>query len=203
MAITLCGGRSHLAGLLLGTLNQYVKRDKAYHFMKNIRGSPPYYQCTFYDLLAMIHQFGMPTWFFYLSVVDLKWPDVIQTIARQYGVSYTDDEVAALSLEDKSNWLNHNPVTAARLFQYRLTTLSQELLQSSAKPLGEIVDFGARIELQARGSPHAHCVIWMKDAPKFGVNEDSEVCSFIEEYISCAIHKEEGKLKELVLLSEL
>jgi len=43
-------------------------------------------------------------------------------------------------------------------------------------------------------------VIWVKDAPKFGVNVDSEVCPFIEKHISCGIPKEEGKLKELVLL---
>ena len=117
----------------------------------------------------MTCQLGLSTWFFFiLSASDLKWPDMIQTIAWQYGVSYTDDEVAALSFEDKSNWLKHNSVTAARL-----NTLSQELLQSSAKPLVEIVDFGIRIEFQARGYPHAHCVIWVKDAPKFGVNEDS------------------------------
>ena len=37
-------------------LNQFVRTDRAYCFMKNIRGSPPYYQRTFYDLLAMIRQ---------------------------------------------------------------------------------------------------------------------------------------------------
>ena len=63
--------------------------------MKNVRGSPPYYQNTFYELLAMIRQLGTPTWFFTLSAADMKWPDVIQTIARQYGVIYTDDQVAA------------------------------------------------------------------------------------------------------------
>ena len=62
------------------------------------------------------------------------------------------------------------------------------------------MDFGIRIEFQARGSPHAHCVIWVEDAPKFGVSEDSGVCSVIEKYIFCAILKEEGKLKELALL---
>ena len=46
-------------------LSQCMRKDKAYRFMKNIRGSPPYYQRTFYDLLAMIHQLGTPTWFFY------------------------------------------------------------------------------------------------------------------------------------------
>ena len=78
-----------------------------------MRGSPPYYQKTFYELLAMI-QLGTPSWCFTLSAADMKWPDVIQTIARQYGVIYTDEEVTALSFEDKSNRIRCNPVTAAR-----------------------------------------------------------------------------------------
>ena len=101
-------------------LSQCVRKDKAYRFMKNNRGFPPYYQHTFYDLLAMIRQLGTPTWFFTLSAADLKWPDMIPTIAKQYGVHYTDEEVAVLSFEDRSNWLKRNPVTAARHFQYRL-----------------------------------------------------------------------------------
>ena len=32
------------------------------------------------------------------------------------------------------------------------------------------------------------------------MNEDSEVCDFIDKYISCDIPKEEGQLKDLVLL---
>ena len=42
-------------------------------------------------------------------------------------------------------------------------------------------------------------VVWVKDAPKFGVNEDSEVTDFIDQYITCA-KPEDGKLRELVLL---
>ena len=84
-------------------LNQFVRKDKAYSFMKNICGSPPYYKHTFYDLLAMIRQLGTPTCFFTLSSADLKCPDMIQIIARQYGVHFTDDEVARLSFDDKSN----------------------------------------------------------------------------------------------------
>ena len=143
-------------------LSQFVRKDKAYSFMKNIRGSPPYYQRTFYELLAMVRHLGTPTWFFTLSAADLKWPDMIQTIARQYGVVYTDNKVAGLSFEDKSNWLKCNPVTAARHFQYRLNSLFQTFLKSKANPLGQIVDYAIRIEFQARGSPHAHCVIWVK-----------------------------------------
>ena len=113
-------------------LSEFVRQDKAYRFMKNIRGSPPYIQRTFYDLLAMIRQLGTPTWFLTLSAANMKWPDMIQTIAKQYGVHYTDEQVNALSFDEKSNW---NPVTAARHFQYRLNTFFQEFLKSTATPL--------------------------------------------------------------------
>ena len=81
---------------------------------------------------------------------------MIQTIARQYGVYYTDNEVAGLSFDDNYNGPKCNPVTAARHFQYRLNTIFQDFLKCTAKPLGEIVDYAIRIEFQARGSPHAH-----------------------------------------------
>ena len=58
--------------------------------------------------------------------------------------------------------------------------------KSTAKPLGEIVDYAIRIEFQARGSPHAHTVIWINNAPKFGIDSDSEVVNFIDQYITCA-----------------
>ena len=109
-------------------MNEFVSKDEAYRFMKNVRGSPAYYQKTFYDLLAMIRQLGTPTWFLTLSAADMKWPDMIQTNARHYGVNYSDDDVANLSFEEKSKWLRRNPVTAARHFQYRLNNQMQSLL---------------------------------------------------------------------------
>ncbi len=51
---------------------EYVRKDRAYAFLKNVRGSPPYYQRTFYELLAMIRQLGTPTWFFTVSAADMK-----------------------------------------------------------------------------------------------------------------------------------
>ena len=107
METTIYGDKKHnLNSLLLHKLEIRHYVYVAYSFMKNVRGSPPYYQRTFYDLLAMIRQLGTPTWF-------LKWPDMISTIAKQYGVYYTDKEIEALSFQQNSNWLRRNPVTAA------------------------------------------------------------------------------------------
>ena len=83
---------------------------------------------------------------------------MIQIIARQHGVIYTDEDVGNMSFEERSKWLRQNPVTAARHFQYRLDTFFKEFLKSTAHPLGEIVDETIRIEFQNRGSPHAHWV---------------------------------------------
>ena len=77
-------------------LQNLLKKDRAYRFLKNIRGSPPYWQKMFYEVLAMIQILGIPTWFLTLSAADMKWPEVIQSIARQYETIYTEDEVLAL-----------------------------------------------------------------------------------------------------------
>ena len=42
-------------------------------------------------------------------------------------------------------------MTAARQFNYRLDILFKEVLMSSAKPLGEVLDYVIRIEFQAHG----------------------------------------------------
>ena len=47
-----------------------------------------------------------------------------------------------------------------------------------------------------------HTVIWVKDAPKYDVDDCDNVCAFIDQYISCAIPSEEGKLKQLVQLMQ-
>ena len=60
------------------------------------------------------------------------------------------------------------------------------MLKSKAQPLGEIVvDDAIGVEFQARGSPHAHCVLWVKDAPKYGVDTDEDICAFIDQYVMC------------------
>ena len=166
-------------------LQQMMQRDDAYRFLKNVRGSPAYFQRVMYEVLGMIRQLGLPTWFLTLSAADMQWPDVIQTIARQYGTTFTEEDIAAMSFDEKSKWLRQNPVTAARHFQYRLNTFFQVFLKSKANPLGELVDYAIRIEFQVRGSPHAHTILWIKDAPKLGVDSDEEVCDFIERYIHC------------------
>ena len=193
-------GKKLDAGMLKNPqhLHNLVKKDRAYSFLKNIRGSPLYWQKMFYEVLSMIRTLGIPTWFLTLSAADMKWPEVIQAIAQQYGTIYTEDEVLTLPWQTKSTWLRSNPVTAARMFQYRLETFVTTFLRSNANPIGCITEYVIQIEFQARGSPHAHTLFWVKDAPKLGYSDEKDVKSFIDNYVLCSLPKHDEELQNLV-----
>ena len=61
----------------------------------------------------------------------MKWPEVIQSIAKQYGTIYTEQEVLELPWRLKSMWLRSNPVTPVQMFQYRLDAFVIMFLKSS------------------------------------------------------------------------
>ena len=85
-------------------LHLLVQTNDAYRLLKQVRGTPAYWQKVHYDVLAMVRQLGIPTWFLTLSAADMKWPDVIQIIARQYGTILTKEEVINMPWSKKSEW---------------------------------------------------------------------------------------------------
>jgi len=64
-------------------IKSLVRDDHAFRCLTTVRGSPAYWKHASLDLLAMIRQLGIPTWFMTLSAADLQWPDVTQTVAEQ------------------------------------------------------------------------------------------------------------------------
>ena len=148
------------------SLQNVISKDQAYLFMREIPGSPPYWQKFMYEVVAMVKQLGIPTWFMTLSRADLRWPELLQIIARSKGTNKSDERVEALSYNERCSMLNPNPVIVAKHFQYRVETFFKEVLMSNANPIGNIVYCALRIEFQIRGSPHLHALIWTSDCPK-------------------------------------
>ena len=66
-------------------LEQLVRNEQAYKFLKNVRGSPAYWQDQLYDVLTMFQKLVIPTWFLTLSAADLHWPEMIWAVAVQFG----------------------------------------------------------------------------------------------------------------------
>ena len=87
---------------------------------------------------------------------------------------------------------------AVRMFQYRLETFVITFLKSNANPIGCVTEYVIRIEFQARGSPHAHTLFWIKDAPKLGYSDDEDVKSFIDNYVMCSLPDCDEELRNLV-----
>ena len=169
-------------------LKNMLKSDSGYKFLKPIRGTPPYWASTKNDVLSMIRQLGVPTWFCSFSAADMRWPELINTILKQQGDPRTIEE---LDWNDKCMILKSNPVTVARLFDRRFHLFLKDIILSDANPIGKVKDYFYRVEFQLRGSPHTHCLFWIEDAPVLNDDTDDKVVEFIDKYISCNLPAKE------------
>ena len=109
---------------------------------------------------------SIPTWFLTLSAADLHWPEMIQAVAVQFGKKLIQKNVLKMSIKDRSTYLHQNPITGVWIFQNRLEAFFSAYLLSDTHPLGFITDCVIKIEFRMRGLPHAHCLLWVKGAPK-------------------------------------
>lgn len=131
--------------------------------MKAVKGTPAYWKHFLHDVLAMVKQLGLPTFFLTLSCADLRWKELILIISRLNGLNL--DENSEIDYFQKCEILNSNPVLVARHFQYRVETFFKEIVLHKNSPLGSVENYAIKVEFQFRGSPHVHCFIWVKNAP--------------------------------------
>ena len=75
------------------------------------------------------------------------------------------------------------------MFQHRLQSFFSQYVLNDAHPLGHITDYVIKIEFQMRGSPHAHCLLWVKGAPKINQDSHDDVCRFIDKHITAMMPK--------------
>ena len=183
------GGHKITAGQLWNpaVLEQLVRNEQAYKFLKNVRGSLAYWQNKLYDVLAMLWTLSIPTWFLTLSAADLHWPEMIQAVAVQFGKKLSQKDVLKMSIPDRSRYVYQNPITGVWMFHHRLEAFFSEYLLSDIHPLGHITDYLIKIDFQMRGSPHAHCLLWVTDAPKIDKDPDDVVCAFIDKCITAVV----------------
>ena len=64
-----------------------------------------YWQYELYNVLAMLHRLGIPTWFLTLSAADLHWPEMIQAVALQLGRRMSRDDVMKMSIGQRTTYL--------------------------------------------------------------------------------------------------
>ena len=96
-------------------------------------------------------------------------------------VKLPTDAVLELQLNERAELIRRDP---ARYFDHRSKELFK-VLRSEVCPLGKLTDFYMRIEFQQRGSLHVHSLLWIENAPKYGIIPFNKVIDFIDRTHTC------------------
>ena len=92
------------AGMLCSNFKEKVKgfiaSDQAFAFMSSIKGTPAYWEKFLFDLLAMVRQFGCPTFFMTLSSADLRWNELVSIISDISKLQLSEEDIAKMSYQD-------------------------------------------------------------------------------------------------------
>lgn len=156
-------------------VDNLVKQYDGFKVLRNLRGSPPYWEQAKKDVFAMIRQQGTPTWFCSFSAAETKWIPLIKCLNKLVNKhSLSDEEVNELTWEEKCILINSYPVTCARYFEHRFQTFMINVMKNKLNPIGDKVDFFYLVEFQQRGSPHVHMLIWIKNAPEYNVSNQEK-----------------------------
>ncbi|VDN39125.1 unnamed protein product, partial [Gongylonema pulchrum] len=114
-----------------------VQHDDAYRVLAGVRNSCTHWHNEKQKVLAMVRQFGLPTFFLTLSAAETQWPELLQILKRVVDhESINEAEALALPYAEKSRLIQLDPVTCARYFNYRLQHL-QVLIIDEISMVGE------------------------------------------------------------------
>lgn len=77
-----------------GDFDNIVRLNEGYRVLRNLRGSPAYWESAKKDLFALIRQLCIPTWFCSLSTAENTWTDLLKTLGKLVNEKYyTDDDI--------------------------------------------------------------------------------------------------------------
>ena len=141
--------------------------------------------CMMYWAMLRVNRYFLHG-FLTLSAADLHWPEMIQAVCDATRTQNITE--AGLTDEYGRNKVNiYAKIQLQQLecFQHHVEKFFTEYILSESNPIGKVLEYVIKIEFQMRGSPHAHCLLWVKDSPKINEDPDELVCSFIDKIHNC------------------
>lgn len=103
--------------------------------------SPRFYYNLYLDAVALPRKFGKPDLFITMTA-NPNWPEISQ------------------ALPDRSHWSHHQDIVD-RVFYMKLKAMLDIIIKK--RLFGEVLAYVYRIEWQARGMPHAHCLFILRN----------------------------------------
>ena len=156
-------------------------QSKMFSLMSKLRGSKEYFAKLGLEIKRMIRALGPPTLFVTCSTAEW-YSDSFIAYLRQI-----NSTVPNIHTMTPAELCVMDPVNVSIHFHKKWKAIFSKLIKSRSTPLfGEVSDHFWRIEYQARGAPHVHLVLWIKDAPVIGMNAPDEVKAYINSIITCS-----------------
>ena len=150
--------------------------------LQSVRGTKQYWFVRKSELRCMIREWGSPTLFLTFSCAEYESPD-IENYLRKVNDVPPSYNVGKLCTED--------PISVSRKFSEKFHSFFQRVAKKG-EVLGTVDHFYWKKEYQARGAPHYHVLLWIKDAPVIGRDYPDEVLGWIQERITCHIANKES-----------
>ena len=95
------------------SLKKLLSNENTFHFMSSVKGTPAYWKQFLHEVLAMVKQLGIATYFLILSCTDLR----NCLINKLSNLNLTDEEIWNLTYQQQTRLLDDIPVLVARHFQ--------------------------------------------------------------------------------------
>ena len=150
--------------------------------LQSVRGTKQYWFLRQSELKCMIREWGSPTLFLTFSCAEYESPDITEYPRRVNNVppSYN---IGRLCTED--------PISVSRKFSLKFHAFFRKVIRNG-EVLGKVDHFYWKKEYQARGAPHYHVLLWIRDAPVIGQHDPDRVLTWIQERITCHIPNKDG-----------
>ena len=161
--------------------NDEQAEKELYMAFQTIKGTKEYWQRQNGDLRAMCEAWGPMTFFVTLSCAEYKWPELHDYLRKK------NADLENIETMTSDDLIKKDPVSVSEFFMRRFEGLMKNMILQKNGPLGTIEHYWWRLEYQARGAPHIHMVLWAKDAPVLGENDEKEVMEYISKYITAEI----------------
>ena len=153
--------RHEISNLKHENLTRY---NRSFEVFKKMRGTSPYYEHAKKDLMACLRQRGSPNLFFTMACAEYKWDNLIKEILQVNEKRVVDlSEIEQMNSSEKNKLLSENAVISTVHFNKRLEKMFRIFKTCELFKPYQLEDYYIRVEFQARGAPHAHCLLWLNE----------------------------------------
>ena len=95
------------------SVKKLLSNENAFHFMSSVKDTPAYWKQFLHEVLAMVKELRIATYFLTSSYTDLR----NSLINKLSNLNLTDEKIWNLTYQQRTKLLNDIPVLVARHFQ--------------------------------------------------------------------------------------